>query len=1500
MAQRHSRVLGAGLFVSVILALIPSPGVAQTTWTGAVSADWGVAGNWSAGVPTASVDAVVPTGAPNQPSTAGVAGATCRDLALNAGATLTIAPSFPLAAARSVTFSGNITGGGLLRFVGNFAANAGGAGAIGASIEIAKTLSGSVGVTSSWSVTGDLTHTSGAFLVAQNVSYVVNVSGNAAFQGGTLGVFATGTIEVAGDVTFSGTTVTGAVPTIRCGGNWTANSSFAPAGGLAVMSGTGAQSIAGAGSFWTLTINASSVTTSPVPLTIGGTLTVNGTLSMPAATLDVNGSFTVGATGSVDLGAGTHTFAQNYTVNGNVTASGTLVFDSAAFTTAASVVPFPNVVIAKGSTSGVTVGSAWTVTGNLVQTSGGFNVASAAAFVVSVLGNATFQGGTLGVAAIGTIDVAGDVTFSGTSATGNTPTIRCAGNWSANASYAPAGGLVVMSGTGAQSIAGAGLFATLTIDGTSVTTSPVSLTVAGPLTVNGTLSMPAATLDANGSFTVGATGSVDLGAGTHTFAQNYTVNGNVTASGTLVFDSAAFTTAASVVPFPNVVIAKGSTSGVTVGSAWTVTGNLVQTSGGFNVASAAAFVVSVLGNATFQGGTLGVAAIGTIDVAGDVTFSGTSATGNTPTIRCAGNWSANASYAPAGGLVVMSGTGAQSIAGAGLFATLTIDGTSVTTSPVSLTVAGPLTVNGTLSMPAATLDANGSFTVGATGSVDLGAGTHTFAQNYTVNGNVTASGTLVFDSAAFTTAASVVPFPNVVIAKGSTSGVTVGSAWTVTGNLVHTSGGFNVASAAPFVVSVLGNATFQGGTLAVAVIGTIDVAGDVTFSGTSATGIVPTIRCAGNWSSDGGFAPTAGIVELDGTAASTFTSTTGSWLVPTLRIKNGTRAPSSGLAIAATTITIESGGSLDLAAFNALTIHRPSGSTALNVEGALHVATGAEVALGPQTTATVSATGLLELIGTVDFPARVAGAAGGAYGLTINGAISAMNFVVKEMGTAGVVINTSATFASPPNDFRGGRFDFRSGAPAGSVLLDVRRAVAADIRYAEFLNTPGVSGVFNARTVASSAPVAFTNWTGVFAGPAFESDPNNLIAWNPPQQTALTFSAQPGAELSEITWTVSTFVDYAGFSLRRATNPGGPFVELRTSTAVSSFYACVDMPLVPNLTHYYELHEQLTHGAWVLVATGTTIPYSSAPPPNVYKVGGGGPFVTIQAAVAAATHPDSVVWVTPGTYAPFTVGAAAPSNLRILGDGTGPVDVDTTSGPVQIAGVPATSGIEIGHLTIGSAATAQSAIVISNCACVVVLDELVVRSDATHAAVSVSASPGVAIQGCDAAGGPGVSASGSSFVAISRGLLDSLVSTASTIETTGIVPGSVNVTPPGSLIAHPGVMLAVDVPEYPRLSSPLTFTFDGFPSSSFTLVVATRLGFLSVPGVVEMPVLFDFAGATLLPPLPTSPSGHFEVTFEFPPVAASLGTTYIIQAAMVNPGNGQFRVSNVASMVLMP
>jgi hypothetical protein len=59
-----------------------------TTWTGAVSTDWFTAGNWNNGVPTSTLDAVIPAGAPRYP-TVSAGTASMRAFTLVAGGSLT-------------------------------------------------------------------------------------------------------------------------------------------------------------------------------------------------------------------------------------------------------------------------------------------------------------------------------------------------------------------------------------------------------------------------------------------------------------------------------------------------------------------------------------------------------------------------------------------------------------------------------------------------------------------------------------------------------------------------------------------------------------------------------------------------------------------------------------------------------------------------------------------------------------------------------------------------------------------------------------------------------------------------------------------------------------------------------------------------------------------------------------------------------------------------------------------------------------------------------------------------------------------------------------------------------------------------------------------------------------------------------------------------------------------------------------------------------------------
>ncbi|MFY0630968.1 MAG: T9SS type A sorting domain-containing protein [Flavobacteriaceae bacterium] len=81
--------------------------VILSTWTGAVDTDWMTAGNWSNGIPSSSLSAIIPnTG--NQPSIAGTANAEINDLIIDANATLSIISDGTL------TIDGNLNNAGTL------------------------------------------------------------------------------------------------------------------------------------------------------------------------------------------------------------------------------------------------------------------------------------------------------------------------------------------------------------------------------------------------------------------------------------------------------------------------------------------------------------------------------------------------------------------------------------------------------------------------------------------------------------------------------------------------------------------------------------------------------------------------------------------------------------------------------------------------------------------------------------------------------------------------------------------------------------------------------------------------------------------------------------------------------------------------------------------------------------------------------------------------------------------------------------------------------------------------------------------------------------------------------------------------------------------------------------------------------------------------------------------------------------------------------------------
>jgi hypothetical protein len=111
--------------VTVKTGFITSNGVAftvttATTWTGAVSTDWFTAGNWSAGVPTAALDALVPVVSTGRYPLLGTGTASVQTLTLNSGATLSQSGG-------TLNLTGNLAGSGSFIATGGTVATTGSA-----------------------------------------------------------------------------------------------------------------------------------------------------------------------------------------------------------------------------------------------------------------------------------------------------------------------------------------------------------------------------------------------------------------------------------------------------------------------------------------------------------------------------------------------------------------------------------------------------------------------------------------------------------------------------------------------------------------------------------------------------------------------------------------------------------------------------------------------------------------------------------------------------------------------------------------------------------------------------------------------------------------------------------------------------------------------------------------------------------------------------------------------------------------------------------------------------------------------------------------------------------------------------------------------------------------------------------------------------------------------------------------------------------------------------
>jgi hypothetical protein len=127
-------------------------------WTGAVSTEWNLAGNWSGGIPTSADDVTIPPALTNYPVVS-TAAANAKTVTLTTGA----------GAQPTLTVSANT-----LTVAGNFSVNAGTVTHSGGTIAV------TAGVVS---ITGTVNESAGTFLISSTNTMTVNSGGNANVSG---------------------------------------------------------------------------------------------------------------------------------------------------------------------------------------------------------------------------------------------------------------------------------------------------------------------------------------------------------------------------------------------------------------------------------------------------------------------------------------------------------------------------------------------------------------------------------------------------------------------------------------------------------------------------------------------------------------------------------------------------------------------------------------------------------------------------------------------------------------------------------------------------------------------------------------------------------------------------------------------------------------------------------------------------------------------------------------------------------------------------------------------------------------------------------------------------------------------------------------------------------------------------------------------------------------------------------------------------------------------
>ena len=628
------------LVCSAMILFTARPVFGQTSWKGTKSTDWSNAANWTNGVPTATVDAIVGDAnfiGSNQPGL--TVSSVCKSLTIGAGI-----KTASLSAKQSLTVYGDIT--------------------IGVHGSISQQ-NHTISLTGNWNNSGSYSPAGGPKHnpVVSFAGSAQSINGSAGFRSLTISAGSTTKLNTPVSVslllTVNGMLDPGDSPTYKISGK--GDMKVNGSGTILVRASTFAGNYSVIGSYSFAATSTVEYGSSTIDQTIGNGITygnlrvsggttktlggnlpgLRGNLTVAAGTLDLagfsanrssSGGILTVSNGAILKIGGTNGFPSNYATRA-LGGTSTIVYSGANQTVSAQ--SYGNLVLSSsGSATKTMPGSAMTIAGSLTSDIGtGSSVSFTARASITVNGdlvlgpstsfnggsyshtvggnwtnNGTFTGGTSSVTLRGinkTIAGAGLNNFNNLTITGagysaaTSASVSVAGNFATSGggtfSHLPGGtGTFTMSGTG-KTVGGTGIsFNNFVVSGS--VSMAVSLAIAGDLTVNGTFTSTGGTVSLRGaSNAIAGTGTIAFNAlsvtGTITTARNFSMKSDLSVGGTLTAaaGTVSFTGSSTLSGTANLynVTLSGTRLQLGSGSTLGLSGALALSSGTFDVATTA-------------------------------------------------------------------------------------------------------------------------------------------------------------------------------------------------------------------------------------------------------------------------------------------------------------------------------------------------------------------------------------------------------------------------------------------------------------------------------------------------------------------------------------------------------------------------------------------------------------------------------------------------------------------------------------------------------------------------------------------------------------------------------------------------------------------------------------------------------------------------------------------------------------------------------------------------